>query len=284
MAGQAIKQGVFNEKRFNALSDKAIEDASKGLKGTEAQVALARQVDRMYGQYQKFSPEMRSSLLHTTPFLPWYLNSIKFLLHVLPRDHPYITSMMAAASTTTEDWRKEHGLSTKGETHRPDFLMGGYPFGADEKISRLSQFVPWGVASDPVTSAGSIFLPQFLGPIANAAFGVDWTGKPLRDQDYKKFSGKAKAAKAISSALEAQVPGVAQAGRLSGLTKKYIDKKAPEEIEPFKTRLMRELPLVPVGEQGGSGGGGVQGIKVKPIKIKAVKVKPIKIKPVKVGG
>jgi hypothetical protein len=161
--------------------------------------------------------------------------------------------------------------------------MGGYPFGADEKISRLSQFVPWGVASDP--AFGGLDLPPAVPRAARQrCLRRDWTGKPLRDRTTRSSAARRRRLKAITSALEAQVPGVAQAGRLSGLTKKYIDKKAPEEIEPFKTRLMRELPLVPVGERGGGSGGGGRGSSVKPIKVKPIKVKPIKIKPVKIGG
>jgi hypothetical protein len=88
MAGQAIKNSPLMEKHIVGLSDKALEDAAKGLRGTHNQVALGRAVDRMYGQYQKFSPEKRSLLLHWTPFLPWYLNTATFLTKVLPVDHP----------------------------------------------------------------------------------------------------------------------------------------------------------------------------------------------------
>jgi hypothetical protein len=119
MAGQAIKNSPLIESHIIGLTDKAIQEAAHGLKGTENQVALGRAVDRMYGKYQKFSPERRSLLLHWTPFLPWYLNCATFLLKVLPVDHPVQTALIADINAAEEDWRKHHHLSLLQGNHVP---------------------------------------------------------------------------------------------------------------------------------------------------------------------
>ena len=282
MAGQAIRQGPLMQKRLNGLTNQAIDDAAKGLKGTDAQVQLAREVDRMYGQYQKFSPGKREAMAHFTPFAPWYFNALKFLGQVLPRDHPVLTSLMASASAATEDWRRENDLSLWDESTVPKHLMGGYPLFGGDKISRLGQYTPFGWSTDPVEGLGTMALPQALGPVLNTV-GVDWTGKRLVDpKTGKPFSGGEKALRAAVSALEAQVPGVAQAGRISGLTKRYVDKKRPQDIPPLLERLKREAPLYPVGGAVETGGGESLAPGVVPVKVKPVKVKPVKVKPVTV--
>jgi len=56
----------------------------EGAEGTEAQVDSPARSDRMYGQYQKFSPGRRETLLALTPFLPWYLKHDQVPLSPLP--------------------------------------------------------------------------------------------------------------------------------------------------------------------------------------------------------
>jgi hypothetical protein len=53
MLGAALKRGPLMEKSVIGLSDKAIQDAAKGLHSTEAQVQLGRAVQRMYGKYSE---------------------------------------------------------------------------------------------------------------------------------------------------------------------------------------------------------------------------------------
>jgi hypothetical protein len=271
MAGQALKNSDFNEKRWNALSDKAIEDAAKGMQGTEAQVALAREVDSMAGKYSKQSPELRSALMHWTPFLPWYLNAIKFVLWTLPKDHPYVSSILAATSTAAEDWRKENNLSIKGDDFDP-FALADYV-----------RYTPAGAFTDWAAGIGRMALPQFTGAAANLSMGVDWTGKKLRDPEGEKFSVSEKAARAGLSIAESQVPLVSVGGRLSGLTKRYVDKKDPADIPPWRERLAKEAPFnesLLKGSLQKLTGSDEKGLDVKPIKVK--KVKPVKVKRVKV--
>jgi hypothetical protein len=119
MAGQAIRSGRLMEHKIIGLSDRAITDAAKGLHGTEAQIELGRAVDRMYGRYQKFSPDVREQLLHFAPFAPWTANVVTFLTRVLPVDHPVKAALLADINALEEDWRKSHGLSLLDPNHKP---------------------------------------------------------------------------------------------------------------------------------------------------------------------
>jgi hypothetical protein len=263
MAGQAIKNSPLIESHVLGLTDKAIHDAAQGLKATENQVMLGRAVDRMYGQYQKFSPERRSLLLHFTPFLPWYLNVATFLFKVLPVDHPVQTALLADINAAEEDWRKSHNLSLLQANHVPDFLLGSVPTGPD-KYLRVAHYTPFGVGSDPTGAIGSLMLPQVLGPVANAAFGVDWKGDPLTvgGAHGRKFNTGEKAIRALVTAAEEQIPGVTQAGTISGFTPRYVDKNTPSSIKSPGQVLAGYLPTTPT--KGGSASSGVQAFSTAP--------------------
>lgn len=281
MAGQALKNSAHMERRINGLSDRAIADAAKGLKGTEAQVELARAVDRMYGQYQKFSPDKRSLIMHWARFLPWFLNAGTFLTRVLPVDHPVMTALLVDINTAAEEWRKDEGLSYRygGEGSLPDFLLGSYPDG-NGGFYRLAQFTPMGLGPDPGASISGLVLPQFQGAARNLA-GFDWKGSKLRGRDGEDYNQSERALRALFSLGESHLPAVGKAGRITGFTERTIDQEDDEDIPPLRERLLRELPTTPVKSAGSSSATG-PGPKVKPIKVKPVRVKPIKVKKIKV--
>jgi hypothetical protein len=268
MAGQAIKNSPLMEKHIVGLSDKALEDAAKGLRGTHNQVALGRAVDRMYGQYQKFSPEKRSLLLHWSPFLPWYLNTATFLTKVLPVDHPVQAALLANISAAEEEWRKSHDLSLLQANHVPDFLLGSAPNGKGG-YQRIAHYTPFGVGSDLAGSVSGLMLPQFIGPLKNMG-GVDWKWQPLTHggKHGKPFNQGEKAVRALVTAAEEQIPGVSQAGKISGITPRLVDKetnvKSPKEV------LKGYLPTTATsnGQPPATSSGGSSGrVKVPGVKI-----------------
>jgi hypothetical protein len=298
MAGQAVKNLGLLDHHLIGLTDAAIKDAADKLQHTENQVAAVRALNRMYGKYQGFSPEMRSLLLHWTPFLPWYLNVATFLFKVLPVDHPVQTALLADINAAEEQWRKDHNLSLLQGNHVPDFLLGGYP-NSKGGIQRLAHYTPFGVGSDVTGAAGALALPQFEGPILNA-LGVDWKGSPLTvgGSHGKPFSPTQKAIRAAVTALEEQVPGVAQAGAVSGVTPRYVDKDTPAYIKTPGEVLKGYLPttasrgaassgsaIQPLTGGGSSGSSGpVKAVRVKPVgaarggRVQAVRVKPVRVR------
>jgi hypothetical protein len=291
MAGQAIKNSPLIEHHLIGLTDRAISDAAQGLKGTENQAALGRAVDRMYGKYQKFSPDKRSLLLHWTPFLPWYLNVATFLTKVLPVDHPVQTALLADINAAEEDWRKSHDLSLLKANHVPDFLLGSAPKGGG--FLRVAHYTPFGVGSDVTGAVGSLALPQVTGPMLNM-LGIDWKGDPLTHggPHGKPFNQGEKLIRALTTAAEEQVPGVTQAGAVSGVTPRLVDKKDPSTVKKPGQVLRGYLPTTPTGSgstasaQQPLGGAATSTGRVKPVRVKPVaagrgRVKPVRVKPVK---
>jgi hypothetical protein len=227
MAGQAIKNSPLIESHIIGLTDKAIQEAAHGLKGTENQVALGRAVDRMYGKYQKFSPERRSLLLHWTPFLPWYLNCATFLLKVLPVDHPVQTALLADINAAEEDWRKHHHLSLLQGNHVPDFLLGSTP---PARTSTCGSRTTPRSASAPTRpgAVGSLALPQITGRSSTRSASTGRATPSRSAVRTARSSTRAEGLRALVTAAEEQVPGVTQAGAISGVTPRYVDKQHAE--------------------------------------------------------
>lgn len=249
MLGKAVKSGPLMERSVTGLTKKAIDDAAKGLHGTSSQVELGRALDRAYGRYSKFSPEMRNVLAHWTPFIPWMLNMGKFLLDVLPKDHPVATALIADMSQATEEWRKEHDLSTLVEDHVPDFVLGSAPT-KNGRYVRLGAFGPF-MPAEPVSAAVGNLLPIVRGPILAGA-GVDFAGRDLGEGELVKLG-----AGALGMA-ESLVPGVSQLGRVTGLSERVRGrgKRADEIRKKGIPQSVLDLlnPLRPIGEANNTSG------------------------------
>lgn len=292
MTGKALKTSPLMERHVIGLSDKAVHEAARGLHATENQVALGRAVDRMYGAYAKFSPAKRETLLHSTPFYPWYANSAKFLLKVLPADHPVTAAVIANANVLEADWRKAHHQSLADPKHVPGFLLGGYPAGADKTV-RLGRYTPFGASADPAQSVADLFLPQFSGA-QEALRGIDWTGNRMKHPGYKgkEFTLPERLAAAAATEASVLAPGVAQLGRITGVEPKFIEKKnVPADLHG--KRLLKALrkevdPFMATGKSSGGptkvavkkGGSLFDALPpLKPVRIKPIRVKPIRINP-----
>jgi hypothetical protein len=214
MLGKALKNSPLMERSIIGLSDKAIQDAARGLQGTEHQVAAARAVERAYGKYAGFSPKQREIIMHWTPFLPWYLNTAQFLLSVLPKDHPLAAALVADTGVATEDWRKAQGLSTRGGEMLPAFMLGGYPTKGGKNITRLGHYTPFGVGSDVTSAAAGLPLPQFSG-FYNALNGIDWKGHELKHSDGTPFNQGEKWLYGLTQLGESFVPLASQAEQVA---------------------------------------------------------------------
>lgn len=245
MAGKALKKGPLLDDKIVGLGKQAIADAAKGLKGTDAQVRLAREVDRAYGQYQKMSPEMRSLQAHWSPFLPWYINSAKFLTRVLPNDHPVKASLVASSVQAQQEWLQANKMSFRQKDHKPSFLMGGYPSGPGETVP-LGKYTPFGI-TDPNDAFAGLVLPHLTGPYMNIR-GKDWKGADLKYPGYngKQFSGQEERTRAAMTFLESQIPGLRQAGQFSGLTPRLVDHKESDKIDKPGRIAEKMLPWTPI--------------------------------------
>jgi hypothetical protein len=255
MAGQVIRRGPLMEMRvalpkLHGLTEKAIDDAARGLMHTHNQVEASRGLNEMYGKYRDQSPEMKSMLQHWTPFLPWYLNTARFLFHTLPVRHPMKAALLANMTEADREWRMSKGLSfykrPGGKERVPNMLLGSYPVGGD-RYQRIGHYTPWGIGADPAEAVAGLAVPQLTGPFKNL-IGIDWKNQPLtkpgkKGEKQRPFNLGEKVLRAGVTAAESQVPGVGLGGRLSGVTPKYIDKRT--DTRSLTGRLKAELPTTP---------------------------------------
>ncbi len=161
------------------LYEQGIQDLSRGLLGTPAQLKAANWLDETLGRYSRFSPKVRQTIQTYTPFLPWYLNAVRWTMWTLPAKHPIKTGLLTLAERTFEqDWEQQHNdkLTRKGDLATAvQTKDGGW--------LNLARYTPFGLlgpalgGKDPGALA-DVVLPQISG--ATAAFrGQDPFGNPL---------------------------------------------------------------------------------------------------------
>jgi hypothetical protein len=254
MLGRALKKHPLMEHHILGLSDKAIDEAARGLQGTHTQVELARAVQRAYGKYSNFGPLLRESIVHWTPFVPWTLNAVKFLTSVLPKDHPILTALMADANVAAEDWRKSHRLSLRDKNKLPFFDMGGYPTDGGNSVLRIGHYTPFGAAVDPTGGLANMVLPQFAGFYGAVKYGVDWKGQELRHGDHSPYSPAETWLYGLGQLAEGMIP-------LAEQTKSVVTSKHPARAVQHELRVLsstRVKPKTKVKANGDGFGGPTQ--------------------------
>lgn len=157
---------------------RAVEQASHGIRNTNDQAAMADFVRRAYGKYDGYGPGARKAIMNWTPFGAWTWNAAKFIVSVLPKDHPALTAMLAANHQLTEDWRKQHGLDEWSQSPLPGFLQGSIPLPGGQHL-RVARYTPFGLAANPLDTVAANVLPQFSGTLATFR-GEDWKGQKIK--------------------------------------------------------------------------------------------------------
>lgn len=254
MLGKVLKDSPLMERKIIGLSNKALDEAVRNEHGTATQVQLLREVQKSYGKYEGYSPHIRELISHWTPFLPWYLNTAKFLLSTLPKDHPLATGLIANMDAATDDWRKQQGLSFRDKTNRvPGFMLGGYPISGKSTVGkalglkkdktyilRIGHYTPAGIGSDVLGVASGAPLPQFSG-FYNALLGLDWKNEPLKHEDGRPFSDSEKFVYGLTQLGEAMVPLSGQASSVLGVP--GMEAPPQDKGEALK-KLIRPISVV----------------------------------------
>lgn len=204
LAGKYVRTMMMSPREIG-ITQRAVEQAARGLTDTNEQAQMGRFVDRAYGKYGKFNPTERALIAYYTPFIAWSLNAVKFVTSVLPKDHPVATALTVAASNASDEWLKDHGLNLWIEKAAPGWLQGSAPVKGGKV--RLGRYLPFGFFSDPAQSSAGVILPQYMGAIM-ALNGLDWKGDPLVRG--KEASQGDKFSAALSSFFEATVPVLGQ--------------------------------------------------------------------------
>lgn len=246
MVGKAIRDSDLMSQHTIKLSQAAIDDFVRtGGKDINVQARLGREVERMAGKYNGFSPKVQAAIAGYTPFLAWTLSATNFLFNVLPRDHPVLTSLVAASNEATENWRKANGLQFDPFAQGQEgWLQGSVP-GADGSHLRLGRYIPFGLGNDDTPFLGpyaDAILPQMSGVIA-AVKGEDFTGTKLTGAHGLSPSLGREAAAAAASIGKGVVPLATQILTLAGVhtpdnadsrkVKPSVRARARGQFDPF---------------------------------------------------
>lgn len=245
IGGHHVQQHLLDN-RILSLSDKAVADAAKGLKGTAAQVQLGRMIDRDYGKYSKMSPKARELILHSTPYAPWWFNTVHFLTQVLPGDHPVAAALVGDAEEAERHWRESHGLSLRGGARKPNWMLGSYPT-TKGLIPTGKLAGPFGIGEDPVAALAGTVLPQLTGPLEALGPGIDWTGQKLRvgGPHGKDFNMGQKLLYALTQAVESQAPLTGPIARVTHLNEKVAHKPVTISTKQRANQLWNPIAVIP---------------------------------------
>lgn len=179
MAGTHIRKNILDA-GIDKTAEAAIKDAAQGLTHTHNQTELLRFVQRAYGQYEGWSPEVRNVVQHYTPFLAWTANAVKFLFHVLPKDHPVLLGLAANIEASQREWLKSVGLEVGQRDALPGYLLGSVVTGKGAAYPEATRYTPLGLLQNPTQSIAGLVMPQFRD-VQMALQGLDAFGQPLKE-------------------------------------------------------------------------------------------------------
>lgn len=218
--------------------------------------SAARYTNEVIGKYNQFSPEMRRSIQAYAPFIPWFINSVRFFSYTLPVKHPLLTTMLAASTKAIDQSLKDQVKNAPSEA-----LRHGIPLGNND-ILDVARITPLGVATEPVKTLAKEFVPVIMGPamIGLGLSPIDPT-RPLRDENGDKITSNwMRAFLAMNAFAESVTPFLGLGRRLQtpGQTQAdnswFFDTKVRKN-SARKNPLMQFVSPVPVVHYGGASSG-----------------------------
>ncbi len=216
-----------------------------------------------WGDWKSSSPKFRK-YQSFSPFLRWYVNSLRFIYHVMPKDHPIQTGLLVALEDATREQRLAEGqeytqnfeFGQKGKLE--PFQQGSLPLPSGKRYG-FEYYSPPGAVSEGLESAINASLPWATG-LYNTMQGVDpLTHEPLEEinpQTGRKEpikSWQKLATLGALSGLETFVPPVRYATALQKKPAGYVFRPLRTEKEHKVGASSKSSGL------GGSLGGGLGG-------------------------
>lgn len=270
-AREDIQQFTGSWMKTIALGKKSLDEVQKGLVDTATQHRFMERQYELLGQYDGFKPELRRAVQTAFPFLPWTLNSLRFVYWTLPA-HRSATFMalVKAGQHVQAEWEAEHKDVPPGTLS--DALVQ-----KDKGLVDVGRYTPFGVsipmAHGQIEGLPSTFMPQLSGA-EEALSGKDPFGRPLQvPKTASNPKGEAtpgqKLGIALNSAAESTIPLLAMGRRLqegggtSYANSNIFSPKAKPESSHGMSAVDRTLnPFRPTyvkpktkGSKGLSGGG-----------------------------
>jgi hypothetical protein len=167
------------------LQGQALEDLRNGLVNTARQERYARELWTTLGKYDTYGPHMKALTSTIMPFVPWVLNSVRFVFWTLPAHHTGLfTATALAANKVQHEWEAQHAALVKrfGPSFENAYINKG-------KVYDISKLLPTGV-TDPLIRGNfkelpGLIAPQIRGPSlaleGKDPFGKDFKVKPTKD-------------------------------------------------------------------------------------------------------
>lgn len=220
-----------------ADAEPAIRDFVRGFRNQDNVDRAAKSIEAIYGRWGASGPEARRFLTSWSPFWLWLRAATKFAWVTLPRDHPVLTSIIAASEEMTREERKKFGLEKDVSGALPGFLQGGIPTG-DGGIIKLSNLTTFGMFADYPDTVASMAAPQFTSGLFNL-LGIDWKGDRLVDSEGRPASENQKTLAAALTTGGALVP-------FFNVTKQIIERgfkgaSPARKFSPSSVRYLRSL-------------------------------------------
>lgn len=198
------------------LGERALDEVQKGLVNTSTQHRFMERQYELLGQYNGFNPTMRKLVQTAFPFLPWTLNSLRFVYWTLPVHHTgAFTALLKASQHVQAEWEAEHKDVPPGTLS--DALKR-----KDKGLVDVGRYTPFGVsiplAHGQAEGLTNTFMPQLAGA-QKALQGQDPFGRALQVPKTKNNpSGEASTGErvgaAVNQGLESLVPLIAMIRRL----------------------------------------------------------------------
>lgn len=244
-----------------AAQDPVVVDLARGFRNPDKVDYFAKQVERVFGNWGKNGPTAKKWLNTYAPFWQWARAATKFAFVTLPKDHPVLTSLIAASEQMTRAEREKLGFDQFAADRLPSYLQGSIPdpFGGPGGIANVGHLTTFGEFSNPKEAFGSLLIPPIVQGAYTASLGVDWKGDKLVNSEGQPANELEAAKAALFGTAESFIPflnlgrGVGKKG-LEGLNP--IHRYSPESVA--KQREPREDISVPV-EGGGSEGNPYEG-------------------------
>jgi hypothetical protein len=189
---------------LHPIQHQALKDFMEGMHESPSQLALADAINKEVGNWHILSPFERMVKSNLVPFYMWHRAALRFVFLTMPRQHPVISGIIAAAANMTADERAKLGLDLwRGKGKDRSYLSGGIPVAGG--IRQTSNLTAFGMLADyPGAVANSVF-PIFRGGLA-AAGGVDWKFDKYKHADGRPLDTYEKALLGAYLTLEPFIP------------------------------------------------------------------------------
>lgn len=159
------------------LADKSLHEIRRGLVDTPTQRRFAQEQAVLLGKYDGYGPAVRHVIQSVAPFLPWAMNSARFIFWTMPAHHTVATAaLLATNQAIAKDWQVAHAGAPPGTLQSALIRKDG-------GLVDLSRYTPSGLTlplvEGDLQGVTDQFAPQLSGAI-EAVQGRDPFGRALK--------------------------------------------------------------------------------------------------------